>query len=164
MLASVTGGEILKAHGAGDPTMEMCCRALPPFSAQLATRRKTLSAFRRMHDGWCCGGNWRSGTRQAEPGGFVPMGQVERMLSQAFADVPGAVNTDRNTLTVTIPDPPHRALDRLATIGSADCGRNADCDPAASGPGGRRAAQRPNRPCISSPGRVQRPGNDGKAI
>ena len=132
VLASVAAGELIRAHGQGPDHRQAKRRraqegdtvthghvlpgstasvpvllADPPEVGVPANARRLVL--------------WRQlaiRTRQAEPGGFVPMGQVERMLSQAFADVPGAVNTDRNTLTVTIPDPPHRALDRLATTGT----------------------------------------------
>ena len=167
VLASVAGGELLKAHGqspnhghalpgsaagvpltAGDP---------PEVGVPANARRLVL---------------WRQlaiRTRQTEPGGFEPMGQVERMLSQAFADVPGAVNTDRNTLTVTIPDPPHRALDRLATIGTPTAvgAPTADGAPAVILPQVDLVAveRRNDRTVLHlQPGRVQRPGNDGEAI
>ena len=119
VLASVAAGELLKAHGQGVNHGHV----LPgssggvPLAAGVPANAQRLVLWQQL----------AIRTRQAEPGGFEPMGQVERMLSQAFADVPGAVTAERNTLTVTIPDPPHRALDRLATTGApnAASGRSA---------------------------------------
>ena len=124
VLASVAAGELIRAHGQGPgkgdtvahghvlpgSTASVPVLLADPPEVGVPANARRLVLWRQL----------AIRTRQAEPGGFVPMGQVERMLSQAFADVPGAVNTDRNTLTVTIPDPPHRALDRLATTGTPD--------------------------------------------
>ena len=165
VLASVTGGELLKAHGQGPDhghVMQGSGAGVPMAAGTAALR---LPVGNPPEDG---GGVhttagvpanaqrlvlWRRmeiETRQTEPGGFEPMGEVERMLSQAFADVPGAVTTDRNTLTVTVPDPPHRALDRLATTGT----------PAAIRPQVDLAAveRRNDRTVLRlQPGRMQRP-------
>ncbi len=56
-------------------------------------------------------------TRQASPGGFAPVAEIERALAQAFVDVPDAVRVDGNSVTVTVSDPPDRALDRLNAAG-----------------------------------------------
>ena len=94
VLAAATGGELIRAHGQGASHGHV--RTSGDADRLVLWRRLPVE------------------TRQAGPGGFAPLAEIERMLSQAFVDVPGAVKSSGNTLTVTVPDPPHRAIDRLA--------------------------------------------------
>ena len=59
----------------------------------------------------------RTDMQQVAPGGFLALDDVERTLSQVFAEAPGAVSVDGNLLNVTVTDPPHRAIRRLDGIG-----------------------------------------------
>ena len=163
VLASVAAGELLKAHGQGAHHGHLLPGSTTgaPGAASAPANAKRLVLWRRM----------AIETRQAEPGGFEPMDQVERMLSQAFADVPGAVTAERNTLTVTVPDPPHRALDRLAFTATPNAVSGGS--PAAIGTSEMiepvqvdlMAVERRNHRTVLQlqPGRVPRPDRGGKA-
>ena len=97
VLAAAAGGELMNAHGQG------------PSHGHATTGDdgERLVLWQRLP----------LETRQARPGGFAPIDGIERALAQAFVDVPDAVNAGRNSVTVTITDPPHRALDRLDAAG-----------------------------------------------
>ncbi len=99
VLATAAGGELVKAHLEGQGSSHGHATTGDDDGRLVLWRRLPLE------------------TRQASPGGFAPVAEIERALAQAFVDVPDAVRVDGNSVTVTVSDPPDRALDRLDAAG-----------------------------------------------
>ena len=99
VLATAAGGELVKAHLEGQGSSHGHATTGDDDGRLVLWRRLPLE------------------TRQASPGGFAPVAEIERALAQAFVDVPDAVRVDGNSVTVTVSDPPVRALDRLDAAG-----------------------------------------------